>query len=275
VPGTTALTLTGGSGGGGPTNPQDLNRYTYVLNNPVKNIDPSGHCGGSVVDNFRSVFDGSCLSKAVAIWHSPNKSAEDNLIASAYIGGTAVAAVYGSIGASAVASSAVAAGVSNLLVGAGVQGTSAIAGGAAAGGAVAGGASSAISQQMSTGSIDPKTVAASTAMGAISGGLAPIMGGTTAGTMLVGAATSAAQYTMTTDNFTGAGLATSAAIGAASAGVSGTFTKASGGYSETFAGYDLMRVRPTIYANFARGTAIRAVGASTISNVDPRTIGPK
>ena len=27
-----------------PTNPQSLNRYTYVLNSPLKFIDPSGHC---------------------------------------------------------------------------------------------------------------------------------------------------------------------------------------------------------------------------------------
>jgi RHS repeat-associated protein len=28
---------------GGPANPQQLNRYSYVLNNPVNRIDPSGH----------------------------------------------------------------------------------------------------------------------------------------------------------------------------------------------------------------------------------------
>jgi RHS repeat-associated protein len=32
-----------GQGGGGPANPQDLNRYAYGLNNPVKYSDPSGH----------------------------------------------------------------------------------------------------------------------------------------------------------------------------------------------------------------------------------------
>ncbi len=26
-------------------NPQDLNRYSYVRNNPVRYTDPSGHCG--------------------------------------------------------------------------------------------------------------------------------------------------------------------------------------------------------------------------------------
>jgi len=29
---------------GGPANPQQLNRYSYVLNNPVKSVDPTGHC---------------------------------------------------------------------------------------------------------------------------------------------------------------------------------------------------------------------------------------
>ncbi len=28
-----------------PGNPQDLNRFSYVRNNPLKHIDPSGHCG--------------------------------------------------------------------------------------------------------------------------------------------------------------------------------------------------------------------------------------
>ena len=27
-----------------PHNPQDINRYSYVLNNPLKYVDPSGHC---------------------------------------------------------------------------------------------------------------------------------------------------------------------------------------------------------------------------------------
>jgi RHS repeat-associated protein len=34
----------GAAGGGGPANPQDLNRYAYGLNNPVRNTDPTGHC---------------------------------------------------------------------------------------------------------------------------------------------------------------------------------------------------------------------------------------
>lgn len=35
--------------GSGPANPQDLNRYTYVHNNPVRHTDPTGHCIGPVI----------------------------------------------------------------------------------------------------------------------------------------------------------------------------------------------------------------------------------
>jgi hypothetical protein len=43
VPGADALAIGSGGTGGGPANPQNLNRYSYVDNNPVKNTDPSGH----------------------------------------------------------------------------------------------------------------------------------------------------------------------------------------------------------------------------------------
>lgn len=53
VPGSNPLTVWPGdsvaskawsTSGSGPANPQDLNRYSYGLNNPVRNTDPSGHC---------------------------------------------------------------------------------------------------------------------------------------------------------------------------------------------------------------------------------------
>ena len=30
----------------GPSNPQALNRYSYVQNNPMRWVDPTGHYGG-------------------------------------------------------------------------------------------------------------------------------------------------------------------------------------------------------------------------------------
>ncbi len=37
-----------------PVNPQNLNRYAYVSNNPISFIDPSGHCGGEASLNWDS-----------------------------------------------------------------------------------------------------------------------------------------------------------------------------------------------------------------------------
>jgi RHS repeat-associated protein len=44
VPGADALAIGSGGTGGGPANPQSLNRYSYVQNNPLRYTDPSGHC---------------------------------------------------------------------------------------------------------------------------------------------------------------------------------------------------------------------------------------
>jgi len=39
-----------GQRSGGPGNPQQLNRYSYVLNNPIIGTDPSGHINGTGED---------------------------------------------------------------------------------------------------------------------------------------------------------------------------------------------------------------------------------
>ncbi len=98
---------------GGPKNPQDLNRYTYTENNPVLKNDPTGHCsGGSLWNNFVSVFNGTCMRKGMAILARGRTVEEKALGALAYAGppmavgaailGTAglAAPVIGALGAS-------------------------------------------------------------------------------------------------------------------------------------------------------------------------------
>jgi hypothetical protein len=45
----------------GPSNPQALNRYSYVLNNPLKYTDPTGHTtyrvNGDDIDHWLSIFN--------------------------------------------------------------------------------------------------------------------------------------------------------------------------------------------------------------------------
>ncbi len=76
VPGAGALTVTphdvvatkAWGERGAAANPQELNRYSYVDNNPLGAGDPTGHCsGGGHWRNFVSVFDGTCMSKGMAI----------------------------------------------------------------------------------------------------------------------------------------------------------------------------------------------------------------
>ncbi len=44
----------------GPANPRALNRYSYVLNNPLRYTDPTGYCGQSVTDAGYNNLLGLC-----------------------------------------------------------------------------------------------------------------------------------------------------------------------------------------------------------------------
>jgi hypothetical protein len=51
-----------------PSDPQTLNRYSYVENQPLIATDPSGHCsGGSVWNNLASTVNGTCFRKGMVI----------------------------------------------------------------------------------------------------------------------------------------------------------------------------------------------------------------
>ena len=54
------------SAGSGPVNPQDLNRYAYALNNPLKYTDPTGHWVETAWDLANLVLS------AAAVWQNPS-----------------------------------------------------------------------------------------------------------------------------------------------------------------------------------------------------------
>jgi RHS repeat-associated protein len=55
--------------GGDPTNPQSLNRYAYVLNNPTTLTDPLGLCSPAQPDCHQPCQIGSCREPGV--WPPP------------------------------------------------------------------------------------------------------------------------------------------------------------------------------------------------------------
>lgn len=127
VPGQTATA--------GPPNPQDLNRYSYVTNNPLNHADPTGHCGTS---GFRatavSVMSGDCTRRAYDAL-TKAKTTEGQVVSGAVMVASAVGAAAGWVGGAILAAAGVSAAVGAVAGG----GTAAVA--AETGGAVAAAAS--------------------------------------------------------------------------------------------------------------------------------------
>jgi hypothetical protein len=63
----------------GPANPQALNRYAYVLNNPVRYVDPTGHVGISTGDCLGVTCTTIHLThdEATALWNFLTENAWD------------------------------------------------------------------------------------------------------------------------------------------------------------------------------------------------------
>ena len=51
-----------------PADPQSFNRYSYGLNNPVKYVDPTGHCAGSPVSGSGDPWGASSSNENTQCW---------------------------------------------------------------------------------------------------------------------------------------------------------------------------------------------------------------
>ncbi len=74
----------------GSANPQAFNRYTYVLGNPLKLVDPSGHCWGvfSFVRSWTALgYDTTCnnIDQALNIINHPDANAGQRVGAATYV----------------------------------------------------------------------------------------------------------------------------------------------------------------------------------------------
>jgi RHS repeat-associated protein len=94
-------------------NPQGLDRYAYVANNPISRVDTGGHCWGIAsfirgLPTYRTTCNN--LDMALTIIKSEEASADDRVLAGAYITGEflahGTAIVYGGLLACGLASGA-------------------------------------------------------------------------------------------------------------------------------------------------------------------------
>jgi RHS repeat-associated protein len=104
VPGSGALTIGfDKETSTGPANPQDLNRYTYVNNNPINKTDPTGHCtGGGLLKTAWSVMSGDCTRRAAEAFRNA-KTTDQKVVTGAVAVTSAVGMVAGWAGGTILA----------------------------------------------------------------------------------------------------------------------------------------------------------------------------
>jgi RHS repeat-associated protein len=90
-------------------NPQAYNRYSYVANNPLKYVDPDGHCWGvasfirdwNVSTSWGTIGGGTnCanIDTALQLVTNPDVPVEDRVLPATVVGGFSVATVYAAAG---------------------------------------------------------------------------------------------------------------------------------------------------------------------------------
>jgi hypothetical protein len=91
--------------------PQSLNRYAYVRNNPLKYVDETGHCWGFASGLRNTFYATTCnnLDMAVSIVQNPDASVGQKVGAGTYVAVEAAAHGMVAAGSAIIAGEAVAA----------------------------------------------------------------------------------------------------------------------------------------------------------------------
>jgi hypothetical protein len=268
VPGTAALTLTGGAGGGGPSNPQALNRFTYVFNNPIKLTDPTGHCPWCIVGAIGGAIVGAGIAYGAQVYANTQQGMDIGAAMTTNINGAAIAtgAIAGAVvgGTMGLASTGA---VTGLTVGTVAQ--------MGALGSATSMAGTAVGQLASTGTVNPTDVAVAGVVGFASGAAAPIAGATMLTAAGLGAVSNVAQYTATQsikgEQMTGAGVMTNAAsgvIGGALGGAVSTVPKALSFDTAERAFSRMLNAKAFTSLNLGTGSFLRAGLGAGVSGWD-------
>lgn len=270
----TADTVIPGAG----SDPQGLNRYAYVLNNPMRFVDPSGHAP-EAPEGSVPLAPRSTASEFVYVERVPQfVDAGRQKVAAVGMGlavGTAGAAVAANY-APMLLRAALATPAGGATAGEVTAWLSLKLGAFGAAGSVGG---SAAAQLLTDGSISTGKLATAGATGFLGGALTPFFGTTANANMTLGATMNGLQYVADAafngGDFSAGGLLLSVGAGAVGSKIGGTMNQSSSLTVQTVGPFVTSSTRAaaaafnatlTAAANVTRANACRSVLASTASN---------